>query len=324
MSARDPNFKFINRSVNNRLKMKHLELFKQVCEQLTLRKAADASNMTQPAATKLIQELEDIFSVPLFHRDRRGMKVTRYGEVVYRHMAVLMSDIANLQVELELVANGGAGRVRLGTVPTISSDLLTLSITRMHKAQPGVQVSVREGTTTGLIEALMRGELDLTFGRVLNEISSRHLGHVKVYDEPFSIVSRVGHTLLSSGRVNWQALSRARWVLPESGTPTRDLVNAAFSKHSVLRPVAAVECSAQEKVRDLVAHSDLLGVLPTSSALGAGKDKRLAVLKASLGANLAPISLIFREDVDQPPVVMAFTDIIRSTAQELKLDQTAI
>ena len=70
-----------------RLRFKHLELFQNVVDQHTLRAAAEVSSMSQPAATKLVQELEEMFGVPLFQRGKRGMRPTHYGEVMRRHIA---------------------------------------------------------------------------------------------------------------------------------------------------------------------------------------------------------------------------------------------
>src|SRR5687768_5411878 len=70
--------------IKSRLRLKHFEIFRNVCELHTIRKAAAASNMTQPAATKLIHELEEIFRVVLFQRNRRGMQLTPPGEILRR------------------------------------------------------------------------------------------------------------------------------------------------------------------------------------------------------------------------------------------------
>ena len=110
--------------IKSRLRLKHLEVFRNVCELHTIRKAATASNMTQPAATKLIHELEEMFRVVLFQRNRRGMQLTPHGEILRRHIGIVMADIGNISAELDLFTRGGGGHIRLGILPSLSSALL--------------------------------------------------------------------------------------------------------------------------------------------------------------------------------------------------------
>ena len=135
--------------IRSRLRLKHLEVFRSVCELHTIRKAAAASNMTQPAATKLIHELEDMFRVVLFQRTRRGMQLTPHGEILRRHIGVVMADIGNISAELDHFTGGGDGLIRLGILPSLSPALLARCINGLLQAHPRAQFSLVEGTTDG-------------------------------------------------------------------------------------------------------------------------------------------------------------------------------
>jgi DNA-binding transcriptional LysR family regulator len=108
-----------DRTFTRRLKLKHLGHFRNECEQQALRESAKASPMTQPAATKLTQELQRIFAVPLFHRDRSGMRFALHGNVVQRHLEILLVDIDNMRAEVDMPRAGVAVRIRLGIVPSL-------------------------------------------------------------------------------------------------------------------------------------------------------------------------------------------------------------
>lgn len=307
------------RRLAGRLKLKHLELFRAVCEAQTLRKAAEWSHMTQPAATKLIQEMEDMLGVPLFVRDRRGMRPTAYGEVVRRHVAIVLADLGNMAHEIGLFAEGAAGHIRLGIIPSLASELLAASIARMLQAWPQVRFSMREGAATELLAHLARNDLDLTFGRVLDARGAAGLRIVEVYTESFDIVCSARHPLARKRNVAWAQLATGHWALPAAGTPLRELVDNLFTRNAVLRPTAAVESSSFEKTRTIIARTELLGVLPRSIALRGRQDKDIALLKPTLRADIAPISLILRQGIAQPPLVEEFARIVRETAARLKL-----
>lgn len=275
--------------------------------------------MTQPAATKLIRELEDMLQVPLFERGSRGMKRTFYGEVIQRHVSILLADLAVMQEEIALVSRGAAGQVRLGVIPSLSSDLVSLAIANTLEAFPSVRFRIEERSTTDLLASLTRNDLDLSFGRVLDLNVARELRVVNVYDESFAIVARTGHPLSRKRKPDWKQISEEIWVLPTSGTPMRNLVDNLFTSNFVLRPQVAVESSSFDKMRHLVLRTDMLGVLPRSMAKQSEAAGEVFLIRSDVGANFAPISLIFRKQFDAPPVVRRFEEAVHAAARSLKL-----
>lgn len=304
---------------SSRLKLKHLTLFQNVCQLRTLRKAADASHMTQPAATKLIHELEELFAVPLFRRTRSGMTLTLHGHVVRRHVDILLADIGNMRAEVEMLSDGVMGLIRLGVVPSLAPALLAQSIAQTLKARPHVRFEVLEGSTTALLASLNRNELDLIFGRVLNAAQAESLRVVNVYAESFAIVCAAGHPLARRRSIRWGALARQTWVLPPAGTPMRQLVDNMFTRHHALRPEAAVESNNFIRMQHLIHHSELLGIVPRSMALEGVANHELAVLSPGVADDFAPISLISRSDIDQPPLMDLFSRVVLETAAAMKL-----
>ncbi|HVZ42343.1 MAG TPA: LysR substrate-binding domain-containing protein [Ramlibacter sp.] len=303
-------------SVAARLRLKHLELFRHVAEQQTLRRAAQLCHITQPAATKLIQEVEELFGGKLFVRDRRGMRLTAEGEVMRRHVGVLMADLERMGQELALVRAGGEGHIRLGVLPSLAPGLLTRSIDRMLQAHPRVRITIREAATNQLLDAVERNELDLTFARMQEKSRAVGVRIVKVYSEPFAVVIRRGHALdRRRTRRMWDDLSNASWVLPERGTPMRAMVDGLFTSHGALRPEAAVECTTLEKVADLVAGSDMVGVLPRSFARHGERGSKLVLLKDDI--LFAPTSLVTRAHEEHPPVMEEFIRKVQQAAEEL-------
>lgn len=295
------------RAFNSRLKVRHLELFLNVCTHRTLRKAAEASAMTQPAATKLIQELEDMLDRPLFLRDRRGMSLTLYGQVVKRHAHVLIADIRQMRQELEQQAQGITGCIRLGVVPSLSPQLLTRVIAQTLHASPGIRFVLREGSTSQLLQELAANELDLAFARLLDAEALRELTVLDIYAESFAVVCSPRHPLASKRRVTWRDLAQAHWMMPVAGTPLRALVDDLFRRHKVLTPPATVEHGSFEKTQYLIAETELVGLLPASMAEAAEARGLLTAIGPRL-PDFGPISLVRRKAIEVSPLVLHFTD----------------
>ena len=304
--------------LKTRLRVKHLELFRQIGELQSLRKAADACGMTQPAATKLVQELEDMFGLPLFHRERRGMRLTDHGEVVRRHIDIVMADVANMYADVHLFAAGGTGLLRLGIIPSLSSELLAHCVNELIATDPRARIQMRESSTDELLQQLATNGLDIIFGRVLHRANASNLRITKVYTESFEIVCAKSHRLAGRSSVSWQELSEERWVLPATG-PLREMAEDMFTAHGVLRPLVAVASGSFHQTRHVIASGPLLGILPLSQALQGRMSGDVVSLRTGRAARFAPISLIARKDIEQPPLVREFERIAVRTAKSLRL-----
>ena len=306
--------RFEDACFNNRFRLRHLELFQHVCELRTLRQAALACGMTQPGATKLLRELEEMLGVTLFVRTRRGMQITDEGEVVRRHMSVLTADFQNLRTELKLFAAGATGRIRLGIIPSLSPTLLADSLAATLSVSPRITFTLTEDATTPLLAALARNELDLIFGRIMNADQARSLRVTEIYTESFAIVCASNNPLAGRRKLSWSDLSKARWALPMSGTPMREMADNIFLQNGALRPGVAVESSSFHQTSMLIQRSDILGMIPRSLVSNSEGRKAFKVLMSGYRITFAPISIIMRRDFEPAPLVRAFIDTVSRVA----------
>lgn len=304
-------------ALSSRLRVRHLELFRHVCEQRTLRKAAALAHMTQPAATKMIRELEDMLGVQLFARGRQGMRLTQYGQALRRQVDVLLTDTGNLAREMELCAQGVSGQLRLGVLVGWNSDLLSHALALVVQRNSSARFTLQEGTTTELLVALQRNEVELLFGRVLDVDMARGLRVVPVYAEPYFVVCAAGHPLSGQRKITWADLVRYGWILSESSTPMRQITRGLFHRQGVLQPRVVVETNNTEKMRQLVAASQLLALLPQSLALEGRRQGLLAILLPRVRLRFEPISIIHRDDVELTPLARTFIETVRETAPPL-------
>jgi len=275
--------------------------------------------MTQPAATKLVQEMEDMFGLPLFHRDRRGLRPTVHGEALRRHVDLVMADVGQMYSDVHLFASGGTGLIRLGIIPSLSSALLARSVNALMAAHPQARVHMRESSSDELLEALAAHQLDALFGRVLHAAPAGSLHITPVYTEAFEIVCASHHRLARRRAVTWQQLSGEAWVLPASG-PLREMSEDLFTSQGVLRPRVAVGAGSFHQTRHVIAGGQMLGILPRSIALQGRADGDLVILRTGQGVRFPPISLIMRRDIERSPLLIEFERIVLRTAAALRLE----
>ena len=133
----------------SRLKTRQLILLVHLDHKRSILRAAEAANMTQPAASKLLAELEDSLGVALFVRHARGVEPTSYGEVLLRHARNALSELHEAQEEIANLKSGSTGHASIGTVVTSATSLVPMAVAELKamadffRARLGEIVSTR-------------------------------------------------------------------------------------------------------------------------------------------------------------------------------------
>ena len=305
-----------NRFVRSHLKMRHLVLLVELGRHGSILHAAQAAHLTQPAASKLLGELEHALGVPLFERLPRGVQATRYGEVMIRRAGAALAELDAAHQEVMELQSGLSGRVAIGSVLTPSTGLLPEAIQRLKKTHARVQVAITVDTSKVLIQRLRAGELDLVIGRVLDADSVDELGFEPITDEPHSLIVRAGHPLLERPKLQLADLQREAWVMPPPGSILRDRLTALFLSAGLDQPIETVETLALPVVTTLLSQSDRIVALPeelVQSHLDAGV---LAVLPFDLGLRMDVYGIVTRRQHQLSPGAEAALQTLREVAHE--------
>ena len=305
-----------NRFVRSHLKMRHLVLLVELGRHGSILHAAQAANLTQPAASKLLGELEHALGVPLFERLPRGVQATRYGEVMIRRAGAALAELDAAHQEVMELQSGLSGRVAVGSVLTPSTGLLPEAIQRLKKTHARVQVAITVDTSKVLIQRLRTGELDLVIGRILDAESAQELHFEPITDEPHSLIVRAGHPLLSRSDLQLADIQREAWILPPPGSILRDRLTALFLSAGLDQPIETVETLALPVATTLLSQSDRIAALPeelVQSHLDAGT---LAVLPFELGLRMDVYGIVTRRQHQLSPGAEAALRVLREVALE--------
>ena len=152
-------------SLIRRLKLNQLMIFERVLETRSVIRAANELNLTQPAVTRVIQELESYFDGPLFSRSNRGVMPTDLGVLLGRRVKSLMAEFRYMTDEVNDFRLGTSGHVIVGTLIAASARLLYMSRTLNAKTalNDGHQLAAVDGGSSPTVFGL-RGVEDLGGG----------------------------------------------------------------------------------------------------------------------------------------------------------------
>jgi len=303
-----------------RLKLKPLLIFERVLSSSSIARAARELNLTQPAVTKAIQELEADLEVPLFERTNRGVTPTCYGTLLGTRVKTVIAELRYLTDELNTFRTGDSGHVIIGTVISASARLLPQAITRLKHQRPGVLITVRDGPTDQLFPALATGELDIVVGRLperdLPLARMYAFEHNVLYREALCAVVGCKHPLTKGIDIQLADLLDWPWIFPLQVSPARLTAEHLFLDAGLSIPTNVVESLSVLTNIGLMQDSPSISLMPRAVAQHFAALNLLSILELGDLGDFGDIGYSVRTDRQPTPAARAFITCLKETAAE--------
>ncbi len=280
----------------NRVRMRQVALILAVGEHGTLRQASAQLGMTQPAATKMIHELESALGQALFERVGRGQKLTAAGTSVLRYFSGMRGSFESMTRELAQLQLGSAGRVSIGSIMAPSPKLLTQAIIELKKQYPLLSVDVTLDTSDRLLELLREGSLDVAIGRIRDAHRAADYVFETLENEALAVVVGVVHPLAKQRTVKFAELLGYPWILQPSGSPMREVLDQEFRLLQANTPQGLIETASVVTTTCLMAGTDMVSVMPQSIADNYAEHGLLTILPCPIKHKMEAFGSITRRD----------------------------
>ena len=303
--------------IRSRLKARQMIFLVHLDEQRSVLKAADACGMTQPAASKLLRELEEAFDVRLFDRHARGIEPTWFGEVLVRHARAVLSEITLAQQEIAALKGGLAGQAAIGTVLSPGTSLVPQAIEVAKRRRPGLRISVDLDYSRPLVRRLFQGDLDIVIGRVMDCERAEELQFEPLADEHHAVVAGAAHPLATKRSLTLADLADQGWVLPQPGSVLRDRLLGVFVELGLAPPTNVVETTSVPVITSLLRDSDMVAVLPLDVVQPYCQAGVLKVLIPSLTVPMGLFGIITLRNRQVSPGAQVLLAALRETAANL-------
>ena len=304
----------------NRLRMRQVALLLAIGEHRTLRAAAAQLGLTQPAATKMLQELESAMGHALFDRVGRGLQLTAAGHCVLAYFEGLQGHFDALTRELGELEQGSAGKLCIGSIMAASPAVLTQALIRLKALYPLLTIEITVDTSDRLSDALRRGDLDLVIGRV-PDTNAGAFSFSPIAEEALSIVASPQHPLAGQARVAWAELLAYPWILQPHGSPMREVMEHEFKNQRSPLPRGLIETASILTTTNLIGNSDMLAVMPTEVAERYEAHGLLACLRYTVRQRLSVYGTIAARDRPAGPAATQLMQFLRSATAEAPQNQ---
>jgi DNA-binding transcriptional LysR family regulator len=276
----------------------HLRALTEVIEQGSFTRAAKRLNLAQPTVSLQIRELETRLGVRLVDRLGKRAYATAAGRELIEGAQHIARETDRLLAAMRRHRDGWLGQVRIGSSTTALIYHLPPVLARLRREHPNIELVVRTGTTTGVVERLLRNETDL--GVVSLPVSDRLLDVVPLKSEPMVAIF-AEHAENVPDMVTPQDLLQHTLILEDTRAHVRALIMSWLAGDGAeVRP--AMELDNLEAVRRMVAAGLGASVVPAAvvSERHPGADVVARPLKPALSRTLA---LAQRRDKPSDPAL---------------------
>jgi len=303
--------------IRARLKTRQLLLLVALAEEGNIHRAAQVLNMTQPAASKLLKDLEDVLEVSLFDRLPRGMRATWYGEAMIRHARVALASLNQAHDEIQALKSGRFGQVSVGAITTPGIMLLPQAVSAVKAAHPSLRVSVQIETSDVLLDRMAQGKIDMLVARLFAQHDKTALRYEALAEEPAVAMVRPGHPLLNVDNLVLRDLVNSCWIVPSEGSVLRHRFDLMFREEGLETPANLIETTALLFITKMIAESDAICLVAADVARHYAEHGLVAVLPTDLPCRMDAYGIITRTDRPLSPAAKVMLSALKTAAADV-------
>jgi len=289
-------------------------LLTAICDEGNIHRAAEVLNMSQPAASKLLKDLEDMLGVSLFERRPRGMQPNWYGETLVRHARIALSSLREAGHEVEALKAGLSGHVSLGAITGPALTMIPPALAAVARTAPNLRVELHVESSDVLLEQLVDSKIDIMIGRLFERADKIDLQYERLAEEPVSAVVRPGHPLLDGGSLTLASLAKRSWIVPPHGSVLRERFDRMYREAGLSPPSQLIETASLLFVTRMLEQTDFIAVVPTEVARYYETYGLVAILPIELSCTMDAFGIILRKDWLLSPSAMILLRALKSSA----------
>ena len=225
------------------MQSRSLRHFLAVVEKRNITAAAESLNISQPALTRSIRQLEKTIGVELFERLPTGVVLTRPGEVLAQRAKLMDLEYKHALAEIKALEQGLSGTLQIGAGPVWITDILPTVVAQFSLQFPCVKIRLTSGTIDTLVPALMAGDIDLICS-TLAFASQPEIVMEPLISIRHSVIARASHPLANRGVATAQDLASYPWLVLANDNVGTSRISSYFVANGVEPPTIAVETTS--------------------------------------------------------------------------------
>lgn len=243
------------------MEMQQVRYFLAVAKTLNFTRAAEQCNVTQPALTRAIKQLEDELGGELIRREGRLSHLSELGQRMHPLLTQCYESALNAKALAAKVKSGTVATLPVAVSRTLDLELLLQPLAEMQRSFPGLQLKLRRGNGSEIAEWLKTGDIELAFGGPLGETWDR-LDCWPMFTESFDLVVAPDHDFVRKNAIELdvELISKERLLMHSGADP----FEANLETHGIcLDDAHLVDCN--HDLEAMLAAQLGVAILPASA-----------------------------------------------------------
>jgi DNA-binding transcriptional LysR family regulator len=303
-------------SAHGRLRFRHLQLLDILGRTRNLRLAAEQMHITQPAATKILADIEEIFGATLFERLPREMRPTELGVRALRYSAETLAVHNKFFEEFETLKGGGHGHLTVGTISGFAAHPLTTSIKEIKKRRPLLVIKVLEQSSDQLLAWLAERKIDVMIGRFTENWQRADFQYERLLEEELWVVACHHHPLCDNKHFSMVDLANWPWILYPQPTALRKVTDDIFRAAGFTSTLSVVETASFLSAFELLQSTEMISLQPATIVQKYVDKGLLTRLHLDVPTRMPDYGIITRSGESPPSPVQDFMEVVRLVTQK--------
>lgn len=299
--------------IQTRLKLRHIQLLDELDRYGTMQQAADRMGIAQPAASRLLADLEDALGRQIFERRGRSLVPNHFGEILTRKAKAIVAELDSAREEFNAIIEGHRGHVALGAIDGPAIDLLADVTMLMQKEHPLVNIEVRTGTSATLTRLLESGQIDFMIARIDDNLDLERFTYHDIGEERLALVAGPGHPLTGNANLTVSDLRPHTWILQRRGTKLRQRFEAVFAREGLTPPERIVNTNSLAMTLACLRRSDALSIISEPIAQQQAAFGQLAILPLPFHMSITNYGVVIPRHRPFSPAQQLVLDAIRQS-----------
>ena len=306
-----------NNRIAHRMKLHDLHILMAVVQAGSMNKAAAVLNMTQPAVSRSIAELERTVGVSLLDRGPRGVEPTAYGRALLNGGTAVFDDLRQALKDIEFLADPTAGEVRIGCSSILATSFVSAVIERLGRRYPKIVFHFVIASIEVLDRALSERNLDVVIAQRLGPIADERLDFEFVFDASFVVAAGAQNPWVRRRRIGLAELANESWTLPPQTSVLGSIAMEAFRASGLLYPRTTVFVIPTEVRMSLLMTGSYLTILASFALRFPDRHAQIKVLPVKLPLDRVQVGIVTLKNRMLSPVVRLFIDAVHDVAKPL-------
>jgi DNA-binding transcriptional LysR family regulator len=301
--------------IGRRLKLRDLYILMTVVEAGSMGKAAARLNMSQPAISTAISELERTLGQRLLNRSRQGAEPTPYGQALIKRGVAVFDELKAGLKDLEHIADPAVGEVRIG-IPAHATGFIAAIIDRLSRRHPRLAFRVSIADTAASTQALEERKVDLVFVHFIRPIAEERMSIEILCEDPHVVAVAADSPWTRRRKVRLADLVDEPWAMPAPDSPLGSMVANAFQAHGLDVPATSVVAPLPVRY-PLLATGRFLTMVPRFALAFPAHRPALKALPIELPTTRRPFGIITLKNRAMSAAAQLFVEHAREVVKPL-------